>query len=203
MPKASTGPAPAARPSANSPMTPVEPMRMTNRKYGSRKVMPPHLDTSVGKRQMLPMPTAEPIQAMMKPPRLRKPSRLLTLASLLITLFPFTHSGTNWFDYTAKPAAPQPLFAESAGECHTKSHHAPGRPSTSAFSRQLSTPACCIRAPPLCDTFLQSYTTAFAHFLPPRTGTSARNAISRSQHAGFVLYWRHTTAARYARAAEK
>lgn len=77
--------------------------------------MPPHLDTSVGKRQMLPMPTAEPIQAMMKPPRLRKPSRLLTLASLLITLFPFTHSGTNWFDYTAKPAPPQQLFAESAG----------------------------------------------------------------------------------------
>lgn len=87
---------------------------MTNRKYGSKKVMPPHLDTSVGKRQMLPMPTAEPMQAMMKPPRLRKPSRLLTLASLPIMLFPFTHSGTNWFDYTAKVRAPQLLFTNPA-----------------------------------------------------------------------------------------
>lgn len=53
--------------------------------------MPPHWDTSVGKRQMLPMPTAEPMQAMMKPPRLRKPSRLLTFVSLPMMLFPFTH----------------------------------------------------------------------------------------------------------------
>ena len=72
-------------------MTPVEAMRMTKRKYGMRKVMPPHWDTSVGKRQMLPMPTAEPMQAMMKPPRLRKPSRLLTFVSLPMMLFPFTH----------------------------------------------------------------------------------------------------------------
>ena len=36
-------------------------------------------------------PTAEPMQAMMKPPRLRKPSRLLTFVSLPMMLFPFTH----------------------------------------------------------------------------------------------------------------
>ena len=35
--------------------------------------------------------TAEPMQAMMKPPRLRKPSRLLTFVSLPMMLFPFTH----------------------------------------------------------------------------------------------------------------
>ena len=39
-------------------------MRMTNIKYGSRKVKPPHVETSIGKRHMFPIPTAEPMQAM-------------------------------------------------------------------------------------------------------------------------------------------
>ena len=45
-------------------------------KYGIRNVMPPHTETMMGKRQMLPMPTAEPMQARMKPHRLVKPSRV-------------------------------------------------------------------------------------------------------------------------------
>lgn len=67
LPNAPMGPAPVARPSANSPMTPVEPMRMTQMKYGMRNVMPPQMETMMGKRQMLPMPTAEPMQARIKP----------------------------------------------------------------------------------------------------------------------------------------
>ena len=46
-------------------------------KYGIRNVIPPHAETMMGKRQMLPMPTAEPMQARMKPHRLVKPSRFV------------------------------------------------------------------------------------------------------------------------------
>ena len=78
------GPAPPARPRAYSPITPVEPIRITKMKYGMRKVRPPHVDTSMGKRQMLPMPTAEPMQAIINPPRLRKPSRFCAESFIFI-----------------------------------------------------------------------------------------------------------------------
>ena len=41
LPNASTGPAPAQRPSANSSITPVEAIKTTKMKYGIKKVMPP------------------------------------------------------------------------------------------------------------------------------------------------------------------
>ena len=44
------------------------------KKYGIRNVMPPQRETMMGKRQMLPMPTAEPMQARMKPHLLLKDS---------------------------------------------------------------------------------------------------------------------------------
>ena len=88
MPKAPTGPAAAARPRENSSITPVEPIRITKRKYGSRKVRPPYLETIQGKRQMLAMPTAEPMQARMKPHLLWKPSRRsLVLRPIIVTTF--------------------------------------------------------------------------------------------------------------------
>lgn len=85
MPNEPIGPAPPARPRANSSITPVDAMRMTNIKYGSRKVKPPHVETSIGKRHMFPIPTAEPMQAMIKPLRLRKPSRLCSFFSIVLT----------------------------------------------------------------------------------------------------------------------
>ena len=95
MPNEPIGPAPPARPRANSPITPVEPMRMTKMKYGIRKVRPPQVDTSIGKRQMLPIPTAEPMQAMIKPPLLLKPSRLC-IESFFMLLLPFKREYVNY-----------------------------------------------------------------------------------------------------------
>ena len=45
----------------------LEAIRNTKMKYGIRKVRPPHMDTMTGKRQILPIPTAEPMQATTKP----------------------------------------------------------------------------------------------------------------------------------------
>ncbi len=52
--------------------------------------MPPYFCTMIGKRQMLPIPTAEPIHARMNPHLLWKPSLCSKfLGSLLIILHPF------------------------------------------------------------------------------------------------------------------
>ena len=88
LPNAPMGPAPVARPSANSPITPVEPMRMTQMKYGIRNVMPPQRETMMGKRQMLPMPTAEPMQARIKPHLDLKPSRCVVVCLSAISFPP-------------------------------------------------------------------------------------------------------------------
>ena len=61
------GPERVARPKAISPITPVEPMMTTKMSYGIRKVAPPYWETRAGKSQMLPIPTAEPMQARMNP----------------------------------------------------------------------------------------------------------------------------------------
>lgn len=52
-------------------------------------------------------------------------------------LFPFTHSGTNWFDYTAKPPPPQLLFVESAGEYRTKRASLPRQAQHERFRFQI------------------------------------------------------------------
>lgn len=103
LPNAPMGPAPVARPSANSPMTPVEPMRMTQMKYGMRNVMPPQMETMMGKRQMLPMPTAEPMQARIKPHLDLKPSRCVVACLSAIT---FPSNKNVGFDCHAAPGGP-------------------------------------------------------------------------------------------------
>ena len=65
-----------ARPKLISPITPVKPISATNMKYGIRYDPPPYIDTLVGNIQILPIPTAEPIQARMNPHLLLKESRL-------------------------------------------------------------------------------------------------------------------------------
>ena len=65
--KAPMGPERVALPKDISPITPVSPMMTTNRKYGRRNVPPPYFETLVGNIHILPMPTAEPMQARMKP----------------------------------------------------------------------------------------------------------------------------------------
>ena len=67
LPKAPTGPASAQRPSANSSIMPEDAIRITNSIYTIRNVIPPYFDTMIGNRQMLPIPTAEPIHAIIKP----------------------------------------------------------------------------------------------------------------------------------------
>jgi len=52
----------------------VEPIRATKIKYGIRNEPPPYRETRVGNIQRFPMPTAEPIQARMKPHLLLKDS---------------------------------------------------------------------------------------------------------------------------------
>ena len=74
-PNASTGPDLVARPKLISPITPVKPISATNIKYGIRYEPPPYIDTLVGNIQILPIPTAEPIQARMNPHLLLKESR--------------------------------------------------------------------------------------------------------------------------------
>ena len=48
-------------------------------KYGMRNAAPPNSATRYGNSQMLPMPTAEPMHAMMNAARLEKPSRAFAL----------------------------------------------------------------------------------------------------------------------------
>ena len=95
IPKEPMGPAPPARPRAYSPITPVEPIRMTKMKYGIKNVRPPQVETSIGNRQILPIPTAEPMQAMINPPRLRKPSRFCTESLFFICSLPFVPNNSQ------------------------------------------------------------------------------------------------------------
>ena len=74
LPNALIGPLFAARPSAISSITPVEAIKITNRTYGSRNVIPPHSETIYGNLQIFPIPTADPMQASTNPVRLLKPS---------------------------------------------------------------------------------------------------------------------------------
>ena len=66
-PKAPIGPVPIARPKAISPTTPVKPMKATHIKYGIRKAAPPRADTLAGNSHIFPIPTAEPMHAIIKP----------------------------------------------------------------------------------------------------------------------------------------
>ena len=83
LPKAPIGPAPIARPKAISPTTPVKPITITQIKYGIKNAAPPRADTLAGNSQILPMPTAEPMQAMMKPVLLLK----LSLSAIFSIIF--------------------------------------------------------------------------------------------------------------------
>jgi hypothetical protein len=74
-----------ARPKLISPLTPVKPISATNRKYGIRKEPPPYKETRVGNIQMLPIPTAEPMQARINPHRLLNDSLFFILLSLFLT----------------------------------------------------------------------------------------------------------------------
>ena len=89
IPNASIGPAFAARPKLISPITPVEPISITNIKYGIRNEPPPYNDTLVGNIQIFPIPTAEPIQAQINP-------HLLLNDSLLFIIFPLQPLGTGF-----------------------------------------------------------------------------------------------------------
>ena len=82
------GPERVARPKAISPITPEKPMTNTNRKYGSKKEPPPNFDTRVGNIQMLPIPTAEPMQARINPQRLANASREWCFFKILHLFFP-------------------------------------------------------------------------------------------------------------------
>ena len=97
IPNASIGPAFAARPKLISPITPVEPISITNIKYGIRNEPPPYNDTLVGNIQIFPIPTAEPIQAQINP-------HLLLNDSLLFIIFPLQPLGTGFFGLFTVPA---------------------------------------------------------------------------------------------------
>ena len=84
---APTGPVRMARPKAISPMTPQKPRPTTKIRNGTRNAKPPYWPTRYGKSQMQPMPTAEPMQLMMKPKRLRKASREELLLAMKVHLF--------------------------------------------------------------------------------------------------------------------
>lgn len=79
MPKASTGPDRVARPKLISPMTPVEPISTTKKKYQSRNVPPPYFETLVGNIQIFPIPTAEPMHARIKPHRVPNKSLFFSI----------------------------------------------------------------------------------------------------------------------------
>lgn len=80
-----------------SPITPVEPIKITNRKYGIRKDPPPYSDTLVGNIQILPIPTAEPMQAQINPHLLLNDSLLFIPHSLIRALLCTEHlSGINF-----------------------------------------------------------------------------------------------------------
>jgi len=74
-----------ARPKLISPVTPVKPISATKRKYGIRKEPPPYNDTRVENIQIFPIPTAEPMQARIKPHRLLNDSLFFILFSLFLT----------------------------------------------------------------------------------------------------------------------
>ena len=97
IPNASIGPDFAALPKLISPITPVEPIKITNRKYGIRKDPPPYSDTLVGNIQILPIPTAEPMQAQINPHLLLNDSLLFIPHSLIRALLCTEHlSGINF-----------------------------------------------------------------------------------------------------------
>ena len=74
VPNALIGPPLAARPNAISSITPEEPIKITNKIYGIKNVIPPQSDTIYGNLHIFPIPTAEPIHAKTNPVLLLKPS---------------------------------------------------------------------------------------------------------------------------------
>lgn len=91
--KAPKGPVFMLLPNAISPITPENPSRITNIKYGIKNAAPPNLPVRYGNIQMFPMPTADPMQATINPSLVRNSSLPFSFPLDIISLQSFCSIG--------------------------------------------------------------------------------------------------------------
>ena len=110
---------PLRRPSASSPSMTVTPTSTTSTRYSSRNTAPPLLPILYGKPQILPRPTAEPIEAMRKPKLLPQPPRLDLISVSTRSLLIFSHFSQN----TVPKGADMPSLYQTNGQLQAAVTH--------------------------------------------------------------------------------